>query len=61
MDSGAIDWTVVVVGVALAGLMLATARMNGMLETIRAGLSYRVERADAGDRVAEDAESYEEG
>ena len=29
------------------------ARMNGMLETIRAGLSYRVERADAGDRVAE--------
>ena len=34
------------------------ARMNGMLETIRAGLSYRVERADAGDRVAEDAESY---
>ena len=35
------------------------ARMNGMLETIRAGLSYRVERADAGDRVAEDAESYE--
>ena len=30
------------------------ARMNGMLETIRAGLSYRVERADAGDRVAED-------
>ena len=35
------------------------ARMNGMLETIRAGLSYRVERTDAGDRVAEDAESYE--
>ena len=35
------------------------ARMNGMLETIRAGLSYRVERADAGDRVAESAESYE--
>ena len=35
------------------------ARMNGMLETIRAGLSYQVERADAGDRVAEDAESYE--
>ena len=35
------------------------ARMNGMLETIRAGLSYRVERADAGERVAEDAESYE--
>ena len=35
------------------------ARMNGVLETIRAGLSYRVERADAGDRVAEDAESYE--
>ena len=35
------------------------ARMNGMLETIRSGLSYRVERADAGDRVAEDAESYE--
>ena len=110
MDSGAIDWTVIGVGIALAGLMLATtrgirsemrgiradmralsdrldkriddlsarqddkmdavserlgrleqeqARMNGMLETIRAGLSYRVERADAGDRVAEDAESYE--
>ena len=35
------------------------ARMNGMLETIRAGLSYRVERADAGDRVAEASESYE--
>ena len=35
------------------------ARMNGMLETIRAGLSYQVERADAGDRVAEAAESYE--
>ena len=35
------------------------ARMNGVLETIRAGLSYQVERADAGDRVAEDAESYE--
>ena len=35
------------------------ARMNGMLETIRTGLSYRVERTDAGDRVAEDAESYE--
>jgi septal ring factor EnvC (AmiA/AmiB activator) len=35
------------------------ARMNGVLETVRAGLSYRVERADAGDRVAEDAESYE--
>ena len=32
------------------------ARMNGVLETIRAGLSYRVER---GDRVAEAAESYE--
>ena len=106
MDSGAIDWTVIVVGIALAGLMLATtrgiradmrgiradmralsdrldkrideqdakmerlserlgrleqeqARMNGVLETIRAGLSYRVERADAGDRVAEDAGSYE--
>ena len=90
MDSGAIDWTFIVVGIALAGLMLATARlgrleqeqarmngvletlperlgrleqeqarMNGVLETIRAGLSYRVERADAGDRVAEDAESYE--
>ena len=25
------------------------ARMNGVLETIRAGLSYRVERADAGE------------
>ena len=37
----------------------AQARMNGVLETIGAGLSYRVERADAGDRVAEDAESYE--
>ena len=113
MDSGAIDWAVIGVGIALAGLMLATtrgiradmralsdrldkrideqdaklerlserlgrleqeqvrtnerlgrleqeqARMNGMLETIRAGLSYRVERTDAGDRVAEDAESYE--
>ncbi len=120
MDSGAINWTVIAVGIALAGLILATtrgiradmralsdrldkrideqdaklerlaerlgrqeqeqarmngvletlperlgrleqeqARMNGMLETIRAGLSYRVERADAGDRVAEDAESYE--
>ena len=35
------------------------ARMNGMLETIRAGLSYRVERADTGDRVAEASESYE--
>ena len=35
------------------------ARMNGMLETIRAGLSYRLERADAGERVAEDSESYE--
>ena len=35
------------------------ARMNGVLETIRDGLSYRVERADAGERVAEDAESYE--
>ena len=32
------------------------ARMNGVLETIRDGLSYRVER---GDRVAEEAESYE--
>ena len=120
MDSGAIDWAVIGVGIALAGLMLATtrgiradmrvfsdrldkrideqdaklerlserlgrleqeqarmngvletlperlgrleqeqARMNGMLETIRAGLSYRVERTDAGDRVAEDAESHE--
>ena len=29
------------------------ARMNGVLETIRAGLSYRVERVDAGERVAE--------
>ena len=124
MDSGAIDWTVISVGIALAGLILAAirdsrvtarelradirafsdrldkrideqnakletlserlgrqeqeqarmngvletlperlgrleqeqARMNGVLETIRAGLSYRVER---GDRVAEDAESYE--
>ena len=35
------------------------ARMNGVLKTIRAGLAYRVERADAGERVAEDAESYE--
>ena len=35
------------------------ARMNGVLETIRAGLSYRVERADVGDRVAEESESYE--
>ena len=35
------------------------ARMNGVLETIRAGLSYRVERADVGERVAEDGESYE--
>ena len=110
MDSGAINWTVVSVGIALGGLILAAirdsrvtarelrtdmrteikgleerltkrideqdnkmdslserlgrleqeqARMNGMLETIRAGLSYRVERADAGDRVAESAESYE--
>ena len=131
MDSGAINWTVVSVGIALGGLILAAirdsrvtarelrtdmrteikgleerltkrideqddkmdavserlgrqeqeqarmngvletlperlgrleqeqARMNGMLETIRAGLSYRVERADAGDRVAEASESYE--
>ena len=35
------------------------ARMNGMLETMRAGFSYRLERADAGDRVAEASESYE--
>lgn len=109
MDSVTMGWTVIGVGIALAGLMLATtrsiradmrvllerqdklaerlgrqeqeqtrmngvletlperlgrleqeqARMNGMLETIRAGLSYRVERADTGDRVAEASESYE--
>ena len=134
MDSGAINWTVISVGIALAGLILAAirdsrvtarelcadmrdiradiralsdrldkrideqdaklerlaerlgrqeqeqarmngvletmperlgrleqeqARMNGMLETMRAGLSYRVERADAGERVAEASESYE--
>ena len=35
------------------------ARMNGAIETIRDGLSYRVERGDAGERVAEDAEVYE--
>ena len=35
------------------------ARMNGAIETIRDGLAYRVERGDAGERVAEDAESYE--
>ena len=35
------------------------ARMNGAIETIRDGLAYRVERGDAGERVAEGAESYE--
>ena len=35
------------------------ARMNGVLETLRDGLSYRVERGDTGGRAAEPAESYE--
>ena len=38
---------------------LEQARMNGVLETIRDGLFERARRVGTGDRVAEDAESYD--
>ena len=38
---------------------LEQARMNGVLETLRDGLFERAGRAGTGDRVAEDAESYD--